>query len=142
MADAITGGPLANQYTRKKREYWLKYETGSFWHCDEKSFFKHNVPQHRRQKLVTEMYHKFYSSPKPRWWSSWQQLALFPPSQTCIYCVTCRLRVCADATNLRDSLLVIRKGILDWKHTLERLRSHEHPMARIAAMITFSCRCN
>ena len=50
MADAITGGNdiglwafwLAN-VPEKMREYWLKYETGSFWDCDEKSFLQHST---------------------------------------------------------------------------------------------------
>jgi len=37
---------------------------------------------------------------------------------------------------------LIGKGIFDWKHTLERLRSHEHSMEYIDATITFSRRCN
>jgi len=43
-------GPLASQYTGKRREYWLKYEAGSFWHCDEKSLLKHDVPQHTKDR--------------------------------------------------------------------------------------------
>ena len=31
----------------------------------------------KRQKLVTEMYHKSCSSPEPQWRISWQKLALF-----------------------------------------------------------------
>jgi len=34
------------------------------------------------------------------------------------------------------------KAIFDWKHALERLRSHEHSMEHIDATITFSRRCN
>jgi len=50
MADAITGGNdmglcavcLAN-IPEKMREYWLKYEKDSFWHCDEKAFLIHDA---------------------------------------------------------------------------------------------------
>ena len=63
----------------------------------------------------------------------------FSPSQTCTYCFTCRL-MCADTTKCAHFL--IRKGICDWKHALERQRSHEKSMEHIDATITCSCRCN
>jgi len=37
---------------------------------------------------------------------------------------------------------LIRKGIFDWKHVLERLRSQEHSVEHIDVTITFSRRCN
>jgi len=52
----------------------------------------------------------------------------FSPSQTCVYCFTCKL-MCADTTKCAHFL--IRKGIFDWKHALERLRNHEHSMKHI-----------
>jgi len=58
MADAITGGNdmgFLALWPAKISEHWLKYETGSFWHCDKESFLKHDVPQHGKDKLVTEM---------------------------------------------------------------------------------------
>jgi len=77
MAEAITGGNDIGLWAlwpanipKKMREYSLNYETGSFSNCDEKSFLKHGVPQHKRQKLVTVMYRKSYSSPEPQWRSS------------------------------------------------------------------------
>jgi len=42
----------------------------------------------------------------------------FSPSQTCVYCFTCRL-MCVDTTKYGHFL--IRKEIYDWKHALERL---------------------
>jgi len=44
----------------------------------------------------------------------------FSLSQTCAYCFTCR-RLCADTT--KCAYFLIRKGIFDWKHALEGLRS-------------------
>jgi len=67
----------------------------------------------KRQKLVTEMYHKSYSAPEPKRRNRWKKLALFSPSQTCVYCFTCRL-MCADTTNCAH--FFIRKRIWDWKH--------------------------
>jgi len=52
---------------------------------------------------------------------------------------TCRL-MCADAAKCAHFL--IRKEIFDWKHALERLRSHEQSMEHMDATITFSRRCN
>jgi len=147
MADAITGGNDINLWAlcpanipEKMREYWLKYETGFFGHCDEKSFWKHDVSQHgedrnfsrkcttsliRRQNHNGEVVHR-------SWLSS-------SPSQTCVKCFTCWL-MCADTTKCAHFL--VRKGFCDWKHALERLRSHEHSMQQIDATIAFSRRCN
>jgi len=46
--------------------------------------------------------------------------------------------MCADTAECAH--LLIRKGICDLKHALERLRSHEHSMEHIDATITFSRR--
>jgi len=50
------------------------------------------------------------------------------------------VRGAADTT--KCVYFLIRKGIFDWKHALERLRSYEHSMEHIDATITFSRRCN
>jgi len=76
MADAITvrndiGLWLAN-IPEEMQKYWLKNETGSLWHCDEKLFLSHDVPQHRKERNSSmEMHHKVYSSPEPQRRSSW-----------------------------------------------------------------------
>ena len=59
----------------------------------------------------------------------------FSPSQTCIHCFACRL-MCADTTKCAHFL--IRKGICDWNHALERLRSQEQSVERIDATITLA----
>jgi len=61
----------------------------------------------------------------------------FSTSQTCVKSFTCRL-MWADTTKCAHSL--ITKGIFDWKHALERLRSYGHSMKHIIAWITFSRR--
>ena len=48
--------------------------------------------------------------------------------------------MCADTTKCAHFL--IRKWTFDWKHALERLRSHEHSMEHVDATIIFSGRCN
>ena len=65
MAEAITGGNDIGlralwpaNILEKMREYWLKYETGSFWHCDEVIFEAWYSTTQKRQKRVTEVYHK------------------------------------------------------------------------------------
>jgi len=63
----------------------------------------------------------------------------FSPLQTCVKCFACKL-MCVDATKCAHFL--IRKGIFDWKHARERLRSHEQSVEHIYATITFSRRCN
>jgi len=71
MADAITGDngiglwALASHYTGKMREYWLINETGTLilQHYDKKITFKPScATTQKRQKLVTEMHHKHFSS--------------------------------------------------------------------------------
>ena len=109
MADAITAGNDIGLWPanipEKIREYWLKYGTDSFWHCDEKSFLKHDVPQHRKNRslsrkcttsLIRRQNHN--SEVVHRSW------LCFAPSQTCVKCLTCRL-MCADTTNVRISSL-------------------------------------
>jgi len=63
----------------------------------------------------------------------------FSPSQTCIYCFTCRL-MWADTKKCAHFL--IRKATCDWKHALERLRSYEQSMEHIDATITYIRRFN
>ena len=128
--------PLASQYTGKMQEYWLKYETGPSWHCDKKSFFKNDVPQHRKDRnlsqkcatcLIRRQNHNGELLDR-----SWLR---FSPSQTCVKCWTCGL-MCPEPR------IRLNVRILDWKHALEGLRSHEHPMEHIDATITFSRKCN
>ena len=115
------------------RKYWLKKETGSFWHCDEKPFFKSDVSQHRKdrnlsRKCTTSLIRRQNHNGEVldrRW-------LCFSPAQTCVKCFTCRL-MCADT--IKCAHFLIRKGIFDWKHALERLSSHEHWMERMDATI-------
>ena len=111
---------------------------GSFWHSDEKLFLKHYVPQHRKdrnlsRKCTTSLIRRQNHNGEvvDRSW------LCFSPSQTCVKCLTCRL-MCADTTKCAHFL--IRKGIFDWKHALERLRSNEHSVEHTDATITFSRR--
>ena len=149
MTDAIIVGNTIDFWalwpantSAKVREYWLKYEKGSFWHCDEKSFLKHGVPQyikHRNlsRKCTTSLIH--HQNHKGEVVDrSWPCVSF---SQTCVKCFTCRLMY-ADTTKCAHFL--IRKRIFDWKHGLERLRNHEHSVEHIDAAIIFSPsrRCN
>jgi len=59
------------------------------------------------------------------------------PSQTCVYCFNCRLMF---PHTTKGAHFVIRKGIFEWKHALDRLRSHEHSMEHIDDTITCSRR--
>jgi len=96
------------QYIGKNAEIWLK---------NEKLFLKHDVPQHRKDRnssrkctanFIRRQNH--YAEVVERSWLR------FSPSQTCVYCFTCRLMY-ADTTE-REHFL-IRKGICDWKHAEE-----------------------
>ena len=127
---------LASQHTGKMWEYWLKHETGSFWHCDKNSFLKHGVPQHRKErnlsrKCTTSLIRRLNHNGEVVHRSK----LCFSPSQTCVKCFTCRL-MCADTTKCAHFL--IRKGICDWNHALERLRSQEQSVERIDATITLA----
>jgi len=147
MADAITGGSdigllalWSANIPDKMRKYWLKYETGSFSHSDDKSFLKYDVPQHGKCRnvsgkcttsLIRRQNHNGEVVDK-----SWLCFSL---SQTGVKCFTGRLMF-ADTTKCAHFL--IRKGIFDWKHALEHLRNHEHSMEHIDTTITFSRRCD
>jgi len=147
MADAITGGNDIDLWAfwpasvlEKILEYWLKYETGSFWHCDEKPFLEHDVPQHRKDRNFSrKCATSFICCQNNNGEVVDRSWLYFSFSQTCVKCFTCRL-MCVVTTKYAHFL--IRKRIFNWKHALERLRSHEHSMKRIDATITFSRRCN
>jgi len=122
MADAITGG--------KDMSLWALWPANRFFltlRC--KPFLKHDVPQQRKdwnlsQKCTTSLIRRQNHNGEvvDRSW------LCFSPSRTCVKSVTCRLK-CAATTKCAH--FPIRKGIFDWKHTLERLRSHEHSMEHI-----------
>ena len=149
MADAITGGNDIGLWAlwptnipEKMWEFWLKYETGSFWHCDEKSFLNHDDPQHRKdrslsRKCTTSLIRRqnYNGEVFDRSW------LCFPPSQTCVKCLTCAL-MCADTNKWAFPHWKRNLWQFDWKHALERLRRHEHSMEHIDTTITFSPRCN
>jgi len=59
----------------------------------------------------------------------------FCPSQTYVKCFTCRLTA---LIRTKCGHFRIRKGIFNWKHVLEGLRNHEHPMEHTDDTITFS----
>jgi len=112
LSDAITGGKdiglWSSNIPEKMREYWSK---------NEKSFVKHDVPQHRNDRnssrkcttnLIRRQNHNAEVVERSRLCCS--------SSQTCIYCFTCWL-TCADTT--RCAYFLIRKGICDWKHAEE-----------------------
>ena len=71
MADAITGGNGVG--------LWVLWPANRFFlTLRRKVIFKTLCSTtQKRQKLVTEMYHKSYSSPEPQWRSGWQKLTLF-----------------------------------------------------------------
>ena len=106
LADASTGGKdiglRSSSIPEKMRENWLK---------NEKLFLKHDVPQHRRnrnssRKCTTNLIRRQNHNAEvvERSW------LCFSPSQTCVYCFTCRL-MCADTTKCAH--FRIRKGICD-----------------------------
>ena len=141
---AITGGndmrSLVSQYTRKMQDNWLKNDTGSLWNCDEKLFLNHVDPQHRKDRNssrnCTASFIRRQNHNGEVVNRSW---LCFSPSQACAYCFNCRL-ICADTTKCAHFLM--RKGLCDWKHALERLKIHEKSVEHIDVTITFSRRCN
>jgi len=111
LSAAITGGKdiglWSSNIPEKIREYWLK---------NEKLFLKHDVPQNRKErnssrKCTTNLMRRQNHNAEvvERSW------LCFSPSQTCVYCFTCRL-MCSDTKCVH---FLIRKGICDWKHAEE-----------------------
>ena len=93
LSDATTGGKdiglWISNIPEKMRENWLK---------NEKLFLKHDLPQHRKdrnssRKCTTNLIRRQNHNAEvvERHW------LCFSPSQTCVYCFTCRL-MCADTT--------------------------------------------
>ena len=112
LSDANTEGKTIalwlSNILEKMREYWLK---------NVKLFLKHDVPQHRKdrnssQKCTTNLIQRQNHNAEvvERSW------LCFSPSQTCVYCFTCKL-MCADTT--KSAHFLIRKEICDWKHAEE-----------------------
>jgi len=120
-------------------QYSLKNDTGFLWDYDETLFLSHVIPQHRKDRnssrkcTASFIYRQKHNGEVVD--RSW---LCFSPPQTCIYCFTCRL-ICVVTTKCEH--FMIRKIICDWKHALERLRSHEHSMEHIDATIAYSRRC-
>ena len=117
-------------------EMWNRFFLTLWW----KIVLKHDFPQHKKDRnlsrrcatsLIRRQNHNGEVVNR-----SW---LCFSPSPTCVRSFTCRL-MCADVT--KRAHFLIRKGIIDWKHAHERLKSHEHSMTHIDATITFSRRCN
>jgi len=112
LSDAITGGKdiclWSSNIPKKTREHWLK---------NKKLFLKHDFPQHKNgrnssRKCTTNLIRRQNHNAKVVEWS-W---LCFSPSQTCVYCFTCRLMY-ADTTICAHFL--IRKIICDRKHAEE-----------------------
>jgi len=102
-------GPLASQYTGKKcgNIGWnMKQVHFEIWW---KVFFKtwYSTTQKKELKLLTDMYHKSYSSPEPRGKVINRSWLCFCPSQTCVSLVDwcARIRV-----NAGISLLACQKS--------------------------------
>ena len=100
LSDVITEGNDIGLWSpnipEKMREHWLK---------NEKLFLKHDVPQHRKDRnssrkcttnLIRGQNHNAEVVER-----SWR---CFSPSQTCVYCFTCRL-MCADTTECAHFLI-------------------------------------
>ena len=93
LSDAITGdkdiGLWPSNIPERMREHWLN---------NEKLFLKHDLPQHRKdrnssRKCTTNLIRRQNHNAEvvERSW------LCFSPSQTCVYCFTCRL-MCEDTT--------------------------------------------
>ena len=125
---------LARSHRWRHNPSFLRFEDQSHTEGLKDRVSYASVPQHRRDRnllrkctinLIPHQNHNGEVVDR-----SW---LCFSPSQTCVKCFTCRL-MCADMTKCTH--FHIRKGIFDWKHALELLRSHEHSMEHII------CRCH
>ena len=128
------GQPIYRENAAILVEIWNRFFLKLWWKV---VFETRCFTAQKRQKLVTDMCYKSYSSPQPQWRSSWQKLALVLSFTN--LCFTCGLMY-ADTTKWVPFL--ITKEIFDWNHALERLRSHEHSVEHIDDTITISRRCN
>jgi len=97
-------------------EIWNRFFLTLWW----KSFFKHDVPQHRKdrnlsRKRTTSLIRRLNHNGEivDRSW------LCFSSSQTCVRCFNCRL-MRADTTKCAHFFIRKGKGSFHWKHALER----------------------
>lgn len=122
----------------KMQEYWVKNGISTVQHCDEKLFAQHSVQQSRNDRdiprICTSSLFRRQNHNGELVNRNW---LCFSPINGCVYCFTCRL-MCSDA--LQSQSLLIGTGFCNWKHALERLRSHEQSKEHMDAMIAFNHR--
>lgn len=122
----------------KMRDYWVINGISTIQHCDEELFAQHSVKQSRTDRDIP----RICSSSLFRRQNHNGEVAnrnwlCFSPVNGRVFCFTCRL-MCSDA--LHSQSLLIGSGICNWKHALERIRSHEQSKEHIDALIAFNCR--
>ena len=125
--------------SEQMREYWLKSGVSTVQHCDQSLFSAHSVKQPRKDRNFPRMctlglFHRQNHNGEviTRNW------LCFSPSNGCVYCFTCRL-MCLNTAKSESSQLS-SNGFCDWKHSQERLHSHEQSTEHLKATITYNMR--
>ena len=122
--------------SNKMREHWVKNGASTVQHCDENLFSKHSVQQPRKDNgIPRKCTLSLFSRQNHNGEAISRNWLCFSPAKGRVYCFTCKL-MCPHAS--RTKSLLAGEGICDWKHSQERIRSHEQSKEHIEATIAFS----
>ena len=122
--------------------YWVLKGATHVQHCDEKLMSQCSAQQHRndstaQRKCTTGLFYRQNHNGEV----VFRDWLCFSPAKGCVFCFHCRLmRSQLDAPPHVSSL--VHGKYCDWKHTQERLRSHELSKEDINATIAFTARLN
>lgn len=145
MESEAEGPPGGNDIGRwpfiisdQMRDYWLKMGVSAVQHCDENLFSAHSVKQPRKDRntprICTLGLFRCQNHNGEIVNRNW---LCFSPSKGCVYCFTCRL-MCSNTEN--SEALLSSNEFSDWKHSQERLHSHEQSTEHLTATIAFNKR--
>lgn len=119
------------------QDYWLKRGASTVQHCDKRLFAAHSVHQPRKDRNISRLCtiglfrrQTHNGEVIPRNW------LCFSPSNGRVYCFTCKLMNLKSESSSKLS----SEGFCDWKHSQDRIQSHEQSTEHLNATIAFSRR--
>ena len=126
--------------SEQMREYWLKKGVSTVQHCDESLFSAHSVQQPRKDRNIPSIPRTLglFCRQDHNGEVITRNWLCFSPSNGCVYCFTCRL-MCLN-TAKSESFQLSSNRFCDWKHSQERLHSHEQSTEHLKATIAFNRR--
>lgn len=124
--------------SEQMRDYWLKRGVSTIQHCDESLFIAHSVQQPRKDRNIPRMCTLgLFRRQNHNGEVITRNWLCFSPSNGRVYCFTCRLMCLTTAP---ESSQLSSNGFCDWKHSQERIQSHEQSTDHLKATIAFNRR--